>query len=213
MPPKPRALRYDAVIVGSGVAGALVAKKLGQAGKNVLILEAGAAAPTNLNLYMNRFYSASAKVPESAYAPELFTKGKLTDPSTLNAGRPTVLTLKAGSWLNPHESYLIQNGPRPFSSTYERVGEARRCTGLERASVFCPTIFRCAKSTRYLWIGRSVMESSNLGIARPKESLVSRPTVRIRRIWASRFHRSTNIRCREFPNLWLTWLSRVPSMA
>lgn len=121
MPPKPRRSHYDAVIVGSGVAGALVAKQLGAAGKQVLILEAGCPEPTNLNERMTRFYRASAKVPESPYVPELFTKGNLTDPAAANAGRPTVLTLKAQSWLNPRESYLIQNGPRPFASTYERA--------------------------------------------------------------------------------------------
>ncbi|MFI5021624.1 MAG: GMC family oxidoreductase [Alphaproteobacteria bacterium] len=117
MPMKPREPHYDAVIVGSGVAGALVAKQLGGAGKKVLILEAGAPAPTNINAYMKQFYSAPAKVPESPYPPEPFT-----DPATLNAGHPSSLTLDAASWQNPKQSYLIQKGRRPFASTYERVG-------------------------------------------------------------------------------------------
>ena len=122
MPAKPTRDSYDAVIVGSGVAGALVAKQLGLAGRKVLILEAGPAAATNLNEYMKRFYSAWAKVPESPYPPELTTNFKTTDPGTLNVGRPTVLTLKAGAWQDPKQSYLIQRGPLPFASTYERVG-------------------------------------------------------------------------------------------
>ena len=32
---------YDVVIVGSGIAGAIIAQELGKAGKRVLILEAG----------------------------------------------------------------------------------------------------------------------------------------------------------------------------
>ena len=38
---------YDAIIVGSGIAGAIVAYKLGHAGKKVLILEAGPKIPTD----------------------------------------------------------------------------------------------------------------------------------------------------------------------
>src|SRR5262249_46592914 len=116
---------WDVVIVGSGFAGALIANELGKAGKKVLILEAGAGVPPNINSYMARFYMASAKVPESPYTPEIFTKGSLSDPNKQNAGRPTVLSTGAkggfGDWTDPNQSYLIQKGPVPFSSTYDRV--------------------------------------------------------------------------------------------
>jgi len=116
---------YDAVIVGSGISGALIAKVLGQAKKKVLLLEAGEKLPPNVNAYMDRFLMTTAKVPESPYPPELFTGNKLTDPGTINAGRPTVLSLgangKFGDWQDPKQSYLIQKGPLPFASTYERL--------------------------------------------------------------------------------------------
>ena len=116
---------WDVVIVGSGFAGALIAHALGKARKQVLILEAGARVPTNINDHMERFYSASAKVPESPYAPALFDAKGLVDPATVNAGRPTVLSLNPkggfGDWTDPKQSYLIQTGPRPFSSTYDRL--------------------------------------------------------------------------------------------
>ena len=54
---------FDAVIVGCGIAGVLIAKVLGNAGKKVLILEAGAEMPPDINDYMNRFLMAKAKVP------------------------------------------------------------------------------------------------------------------------------------------------------
>src|SRR5262249_54373638 len=68
-------------------------------------------------------YSASAKVPESPYTPEIFDEDgkKLRDPSTVKAGRPTVLSLFGHNWKDPKQSYLIQKGPRPFGSTYDRI--------------------------------------------------------------------------------------------
>lgn len=118
---------YDVVIVGSGIAGALIALKLGQAHKKVLVLEAGDPVPTNLNEEMDRFYTATAKVPESAYKPSLLKdpsdkNSPLTDPATVPAGRPTVLSLAgAEEWRDPKQNYLIQTGIVPFGSTYERV--------------------------------------------------------------------------------------------
>ena len=118
-------VELDVVIVGSGFAGALIANELGKAHKKVLVLEAGAGVPPNINAYMRRFYSAAAKVPESPYTPEIFGPKGLSDPNKVNAGRPTVLSTGAkggfGDWMDPNQSYLIQKGPFPFSSTYDRV--------------------------------------------------------------------------------------------
>lgn len=105
----------DVVIVGSGIAGSLVAKALATAGKKVLILEAGEAMPPDVNAYMDRFLNATAKVPESPYPPALFGPKDLTDPASVNAGRPTVLSLgakgKFGDWQDPKQSYMISEGP------------------------------------------------------------------------------------------------------
>jgi choline dehydrogenase-like flavoprotein len=144
---KPRERHYHAIVVGSGVAGALVAQRLGRARKHVLVLEAGSQVAPNLNEYVRRFYLASAKVPESPYSPELVTtdnQGKEvpTNPSTLNAGRPTSLTLDAGSWRAPEQSYLIQEGPLPFSSTYERIGGGTAMHWLGTSLRLLPNDFR-----------------------------------------------------------------------
>ena len=109
-------MQCDVAIVGSGFAGALIANELSAKGIKVIILEAGPGVQPNINDFMKRFYTASAKVPESAYPPELFV-----DPGKLAAGRPTSLMLDAANWQDPKQSYLIQKGPRPFTSTYERV--------------------------------------------------------------------------------------------
>ena len=110
-------IECDVAIVGSGFAGALIANELSQKGIKVIILEAGPGVQPNINSYMNRFYTATVKVPESAYPPELFA-----DPGKLAAGRPTSATLGPKSWNDPQQSYLIQDSNRrPFMSTYERL--------------------------------------------------------------------------------------------
>jgi choline dehydrogenase-like flavoprotein len=122
-------IECDVAIVGAGFAGALIAKELNRDRTKpvkVVILEAGAPVPPNINDYMKRFYMATAKVPESPYTPEVLdADGKLIDPSKVNAGRPTVLSLFPkggfGDWTDPKQSYLVQKGPRPFASTYDRV--------------------------------------------------------------------------------------------
>ncbi|MFC6288158.1 GMC family oxidoreductase [Nocardioides sp. GCM10027113] len=92
----------DVVIVGSGVAGALVADRLARHGVGVVVLEAG--PPVDRDRAVEIFRQAPAKVPESPY------------PSTPHAPRPTVLDIGV-----PGTGYFVQEGPEPFGSTYERV--------------------------------------------------------------------------------------------
>lgn len=106
----------DAVIIGSGISGALIAKHLAQKGKTVVILEAGPEQPPNINGYMDRFLNSLLKLPESPYPPN-----KSADPATINAGRATTLATFPPNWKNPKISYLIQKGPLAFGSTYERI--------------------------------------------------------------------------------------------
>jgi choline dehydrogenase-like flavoprotein len=127
----------DVVIVGSGFAGSLIANELAKQNKRIVILEAGNSVPPNINDYMERFYTASAKVPESPYPPSLFDKNgqafdnkgnPVEDPGEVAAGRPTALSLGANLWSDGAKSYLVQNKVdkdnkplTPFSSTYDRV--------------------------------------------------------------------------------------------
>jgi choline dehydrogenase-like flavoprotein len=138
----PNPVTYDAVIVGAGVSGAMIAKQLGLAGKRVLILEAGDGIPTNIDGFMQRFYMSPAKVPEIPYTPDLFQPdGSLTNPTTLNAGRPTVLTLGENNWQNPQQAYLIQQGPLAFASTYERIAGGTMRHWLGTSLRFVPNDF------------------------------------------------------------------------
>src|SRR3954447_1377991 len=92
----------DVVIVGSGVAGALVADRLVKKGVSVVGLEAG--PPVDRDRAGEIFRQASAKVPESPY------------PSTAHAPRPSVLDIGV-----PGTGYFVQEGPEAFGSTYERI--------------------------------------------------------------------------------------------
>jgi len=109
--------RFDAVIVGAGIAGALIAYKLVKAGKTVLMLEAGPDQTSikDRNLYVENFYKASQRVPEAAY------------PAVPAAPKATTLDL----YVDPYDGYLDQRAsdrqPIPaaarnewFKSTYER---------------------------------------------------------------------------------------------
>jgi glucose dehydrogenase len=139
---------YDVVIVGAGIAGALIAKQLGKAGKKVLILEAGLNGQGTYENYLERFYLAQAKVPEAPWTPPIVDEDLITgfqapsDPSTMAAGRPTTLTLTEKSWQDPHQSYLDQQGPLAFSSTYERVGGGTMRHWLGTSLRFVPNDFK-----------------------------------------------------------------------
>lgn len=126
--------QYDVVIVGGGWCGSALAYKLGAAGKSVLVLEAGIAInglttgdgddqpePGNREEFMQTFYMAMAKTPESPYE------------QNYNAPRPSVLDITEISdppapvdcsdpIASIDKGYFIQKGRIPFGSTYERRG-------------------------------------------------------------------------------------------
>jgi len=93
---------YDAVIVGSGVAGAIVAKQLSERGKSVLIIEAGTSeglTPEGFAGYLDAFYTAVSKNSNSPY------------PNNPNALSPT----------NGTNGYFEEKGPFPIRGSYTRV--------------------------------------------------------------------------------------------
>ncbi|NLR58296.1 GMC family oxidoreductase [Chitinophaga polysaccharea] len=109
---------YDVVIVGSGIAGAIVAKTLTQAGKQVLLLEAGLEAGMafdadgaykNYQEYLRSYYLALAKVPNAPY------------PDVKDAESPNVLDMTQINGKPDTKGYFVQNGPLPFASDYARA--------------------------------------------------------------------------------------------
>jgi choline dehydrogenase-like flavoprotein len=104
---------YDAVIVGAGVSGAIIANELSRAGKRVLILEAGPGDDITLRgyeEYLTRFYSSVSKHNQSPY------------PQNPQAPIPTSIDARK---IPPGEtdgsSYLVQRGPFSTDTTYTRV--------------------------------------------------------------------------------------------
>jgi len=90
-------LHADLLVIGSGVAGALVACRAAQEGAKVVILEAG--PDVDRPAAVMRFQSAYPKTPESAYAQAAFAPHPESD--------------------KPYAFYA-QKGPHPFGSTYLR---------------------------------------------------------------------------------------------
>jgi choline dehydrogenase-like flavoprotein len=98
--------QYDVVVVGGGVAGALVAKRLTHAKMRVLLLEAGPGTPARFDGYakhLEHFYATAVKGPESPW------------PASPNAPQADTLDLPSG------DGYLVQNGPQKYASSYTRL--------------------------------------------------------------------------------------------
>jgi choline dehydrogenase-like flavoprotein len=104
---------YDAVIVGSGIAGAVVAKTLTDAGRKVLMLDAGLETGMALagekafqvqRAYLDTFYKATAKTPNSPY------------PNLKNAPSSDVLETRPIEKMDPNTGYFVQKGPLAFGS-------------------------------------------------------------------------------------------------
>lgn len=114
-----KATQADAVIVGSGVAGALVAAKLAAAGRKVVMLEAGGRVRRSQAL--RRFANAAVKTPECPYPPD--------------AAADFPVTADADHWYR-------QAGPDPFKSTYLKAVGGTTWHWLGTCVRFLPNDFR-----------------------------------------------------------------------
>ena len=99
-------ISHDVVVVGAGVAGALLAKRLTSFGFRVLVLEAGPGTPWSFDGYtrhVETFLAASSKGAESAWPP------------ALGAPQPDSADVRTG------DGYFVQKGPVRYGSTYTRA--------------------------------------------------------------------------------------------
>ncbi|WP_369148382.1 GMC family oxidoreductase [Streptomyces sp. R44] len=115
--------RYDVIVVGAGIAGSLVAQRLGRHGRRVLVLEAGAkAGRAPAGDPLTDYLTAAARLPGSPYR------------SRPAAASPEVTDL-AGTDGTPGfraAGHLLQDGPLPYASGYVRAngGTGNVWTGL-----------------------------------------------------------------------------------
>src|SRR5690348_7597067 len=98
-----RSLLYDVVVIGSGVAGALLAYRLAKAGTRVLILEAG-SLPVELagrRSLVRNFAASASKGQDSPYVGETNTP-YYSSPPSWTAPQPSDEPLPPGT---PGPSY------------------------------------------------------------------------------------------------------------
>jgi glucose dehydrogenase len=117
-------IEADVIIVGSGVAGAMLAAKLAEAGVKVAILEAGTRV--DRAEATQRFWDAAIKVPECPYPP------------SPQADHPIS---------NDPDYWYRQLGPDKFKSTYLKVLGGTTWHWLGTCLRYVPNDFRL--STRY----------------------------------------------------------------
>ncbi len=104
---------FDAVIVGAGVAGAIMATELTRAGKRVLVLEASTDPDRTFDGYLtnlNYFYGQASKDNQSPFPPNP------------NARMPRGSELrKLAPGQTNSDSYIVQSGPYVTDTVYSRA--------------------------------------------------------------------------------------------
>jgi choline dehydrogenase-like flavoprotein len=118
-------LTYDVIIIGSGVAGALVAYKLAKEKVRVLILEAG-GTPSEMadrRLLVMNYASSSSKGQDSPYTDEVRKSQYYSSPPAVTAPQPQDEPIDKDL---PYYRYNQIDGKDPdtnhvFKSFYERV--------------------------------------------------------------------------------------------
>jgi glucose dehydrogenase len=165
---------YDVVVVGAGVAGAIIAKQLGAQGKRVLILESGHEIEPNNNEYMKRYYESAFKVPETPYTPATTTSQRpspsnlvakyalgersdanLVNPTNMNAPRPTALSVSLRAWPVPEKGQWAADAekcdPKSEKNYFVQSGPLP----------FGSTFERIAGGTARHWLGISLRHLPN----------------------------------------------------
>ena len=142
---------YDVVIVGAGLAGSIIAYRLGLAGLKVMILEGGRDVPVDRQDYMERFYTQLARLPGPAVC---------TNPQT-RLGRPYSISCPTRAGRIPPIRISIKASRRSPFPVRTNAGEAARPgTGWAPASDSYPMTSACAVAMVTGSTGRSITMTS-----------------------------------------------------
>lgn len=121
--PADTAPAYDVVVVGAGVAGALMAWKLAAAGRRVVVLEAG---PERDRVELVGAFARS--LSKGSSSPYLGSPVDVQAPSPVES--------------NKGKDHYLQDGPDDFKSTYERLAGGTTWHWLGNTPRFLPNDFR-----------------------------------------------------------------------
>ena len=187
---------FDVVVVGGGVAGALVAKRMSHAGRTVLLLEAGTGEEnrdTEFSEYLgyvNTFYAADIKIPQAPF------------PVNPNASEALETDIGPGtapfSYENAKGAYFDQRGHDPFLSTYTRYLGGTTLHWVGTSLRMLPKTSSCIRASAWAVTGRSATAiSCRTTISRSSSSRCRRTLTTAYSASSSR--RTISIRCTAFP--------------
>ncbi|MEL7164667.1 MAG: GMC family oxidoreductase [Pseudomonadota bacterium] len=148
---------YDAVIVGAGIAGAIMAKELARHGKRVLILESGPRDRRDRVPFHDAYLKAMAKLPNAPYPPYWAFDNSSGQPD--QEAVPRAMTAMTFKWpgLTKFKKEMAGN-PKAFAAfntqsylTYTDTSEIP----------FLSTYERLAGGTTWHWLGTSLRFAAN----------------------------------------------------
>lgn len=128
----------DVIIIGAGVAGALIAWKLAEANSNVVLIDAGEKRleGADRSLFVKAFAEAAQKnkTPSHPY---------VDNDNSKFAHSPDVADFKLFAQAQPGDKlYFIQKGPDVFKSQYQRLAGGSTWSWRGNCPRFIPSDFR-----------------------------------------------------------------------
>ncbi len=146
----------DVVIVGAGIAGAIMAKELAAKGARVLILESGPRDRDDRKSFHDTYLTAMAKLPNTPYPPYWHGSDPKHEPDKEAVPRPmTAMTL---AWPGLTE-FKTWNGSQAKFDAFNQQSYLTYTTTTELP--FLSTYERLAGGTTWHWLGTALRFTEN----------------------------------------------------